>query len=49
MVSVRLRERIDARLQEGDLESLADELVARTLDPYAAVDMLMGKLAEENP
>lgn len=49
MVAVRLRERIDARLQEGDLESLADELVARTLDPYAAVDMLMGKLAEESP
>ena len=48
MVAVRLRDRIDARLQEGDLEALADDLVARKLDPYAAVDMLMGKLVEEN-
>jgi LAO/AO transport system kinase len=48
MVSVRLRERIDTRLQEGDLEALADDLVSRKIDPYAAVDMLMGKLGEEN-
>jgi hypothetical protein len=47
MVAVRLRDRIDARLQEGDLEALADDLVARKVDPYAAVDMLMEKLGEE--
>ena len=49
MVAVRLRERIDARLRDGDLESLADDLVARKVDPYAAVAMLMGKLGEETP
>ena len=48
MVAVRLRDRIDARLQEGDLEALAGDLVARKIDPYAAVDMLMGKLSEES-
>jgi LAO/AO transport system kinase len=47
MVAVRLRDRIDARLQEGDLEALADELVSRKIDPYGAVDMLMEKLGEE--
>jgi len=47
MVAVRLRGRIDARLQEGDLEALADDLVSRRLDPYGAVDMLMEKLGEE--
>lgn len=46
MVSLRLRERIDARLEEGDLESLADDLVARRIDPYAATDMLVSKLGE---
>jgi LAO/AO transport system kinase len=47
MVAVRLRDRIDARLQEGDLEALADDLVSRRIDPYGAVDMLMEKLGEE--
>jgi LAO/AO transport system kinase len=47
MVAVRLRDRIDARLQEGDLEALADDLVSRRIDPYGAVDMLMERLGEE--
>jgi LAO/AO transport system kinase len=47
MAAVRLRDRIDARLQKGDLEALADDLVSRKIDPYEAVDMLMGKLREE--
>ncbi|MGH2710535.1 MAG: methylmalonyl Co-A mutase-associated GTPase MeaB, partial [Actinomycetota bacterium] len=47
MVAVRLRDRIDARLQEGDLEALAGDLISRKVDPYAAVDMLMEKLGEE--
>ena len=47
MVAVRLRGRIDARLQEGDLEALADDLVSRRIDPYGAVDMLMERLGEE--
>jgi len=49
MVSVRLRDRLAARLEEGDLERLADDLVARLTDPYAAADILVGKVTEEKP
>jgi LAO/AO transport system kinase len=49
MVSVRLRDRLAARLEEGDLERLADDLVARRTDPYAAADILVGKVTEESP
>ena len=47
MAATRLRQRVASRLEEGDLESLADDLVARKIDPYAAVDMLLGTLGEE--
>jgi LAO/AO transport system kinase len=49
MVSVRLRDRLAARLEDGDLERLADDLIARHMDPYHATDILMSKVTEESP
>ena len=43
MVSVRLRQRVAARLEGEALADLADDLVARRVDPYRAVDMLLGE------
>ena len=47
MVTVRLRERLATRLESGDLERLADDLVARRLDPYRAAAILVEKVTEE--
>jgi LAO/AO transport system kinase len=44
MAAARLRERAAATLQEGDLDRLADDLAARTVDPYRAVDMLIERM-----
>ena len=46
MVSARLRRQVAERLEEGDLERLADDLVARRVDPYAAADILVGTVTE---
>ena len=47
MVAERLRVRAQSLLEDGDLDALADDLSARRTDPYAAADILMGKLDEE--
>jgi len=47
MVAERIREAAAAMLEEGALERLADDLVARRVDPYAAADILMGTIDEE--
>ncbi|MGH2662585.1 MAG: methylmalonyl Co-A mutase-associated GTPase MeaB [Actinomycetota bacterium] len=47
MASVRLRDRVAARLEEGDLQALADDLVARNMDPYQAADMLVETVTRE--
>jgi LAO/AO transport system kinase len=44
MAAARLRERAAAMLERGDLERLGDDLAARTVDPYRAVDMLIEKM-----
>jgi LAO/AO transport system kinase len=44
MAAARLRERAAAMLERGDLERLADDLAARTVDPYRAVDMLIERM-----
>jgi LAO/AO transport system kinase len=44
MAAARLRERASAMLQEGELDRLADDLAARTVDPYRAVDMLIERM-----
>ena len=44
MVSVRLRQRAAALLEEGTLEELADDLAARRVDPYRATDILIRKM-----
>ncbi|MGH3112391.1 MAG: methylmalonyl Co-A mutase-associated GTPase MeaB, partial [Gaiellaceae bacterium] len=41
MVSVRLRERVAGLLEEGALAEVADDLVARRMDPYRATDILV--------
>ncbi len=47
MVAERLRERAASLLEKGALESLADELVHRRIDPYTAADTLVGTLGRE--
>lgn len=47
MVLARLRARVAATLEAGALEEAADDLAARRMDPYRAVDMLLDGLAEE--
>jgi LAO/AO transport system kinase len=47
MVAERLRARAASLLEEGALESLADDLVQRRIDPYSAADTLVGTLGEE--
>jgi LAO/AO transport system kinase len=44
MVSVRLRARAAELLEEGALESVADDLVARQVDPYRAADILVERM-----
>jgi LAO/AO transport system kinase len=44
MAAARLRERASAMLERGELERLADDLAARNVDPYRAVDMLIEKM-----
>jgi hypothetical protein len=44
MVSVRLRARAAELLEEGALESVADDLVARRVDPYRAADILVERM-----
>jgi LAO/AO transport system kinase len=47
MVSVRLRQRAADLLERGTLEELADDLVARRVDPYRATAMLMERVSAE--
>jgi LAO/AO transport system kinase len=47
MVAERLRARAASLLEQGALESLADDLVHRRIDPYSAADRLVGTLGEE--
>ncbi|MGH2674583.1 MAG: methylmalonyl Co-A mutase-associated GTPase MeaB [Actinomycetota bacterium] len=44
MVSVRLRARAAELLEAGALESVAEDLVARRVDPYRAADMLVERM-----
>jgi LAO/AO transport system kinase len=46
MVSVRLREKAAGMLEEGALSDLADDLVAKRTDPYAAADKLVASLGK---
>ena len=50
MVLARLRRRMAATLEDGVLEELGDDLVARRVDPYRATDILLARLspAEEH-
>lgn len=48
MVSVRLRDRAASMLEQGALEKLADDLVARRVDPYRAADILVGEVGRED-
>jgi LAO/AO transport system kinase len=45
MVLARLRRRMAATLEEGALEELGDDLVARRIDPYRATDILLARLS----
>ncbi len=47
MVSVRLRRRAAQMLEAGALEALAEDLVARRVDPYRAADLLMNEVGPE--
>jgi LAO/AO transport system kinase len=47
MVSVRLRQRAAELLERGVLDSLADDLAARRVDPYRATAILMERVAAE--
>jgi LAO/AO transport system kinase len=47
MVSVRLRSRVADMLEAGALEELADDLVARRVDPYRATAMLVERVASK--
>jgi LAO/AO transport system kinase len=49
MVAERLRARAASLLEAGALESLAEDLVERRIDPYGAADTLMGRLGQEGP
>jgi LAO/AO transport system kinase len=44
MVLARLRRRMVATLEEGALEELGDDLMARRVDPYRATDILLARL-----
>ncbi|HEX2030545.1 MAG TPA: methylmalonyl Co-A mutase-associated GTPase MeaB [Actinomycetota bacterium] len=44
IVSVRLRRRAAALLEEGALDELADDLAARRVDPYRATDILIERM-----
>jgi LAO/AO transport system kinase len=44
MVSVRLRARAAELLEAGALESVADDLVARRVDPYRATAILLERM-----
>ncbi|HYZ11343.1 MAG TPA: methylmalonyl Co-A mutase-associated GTPase MeaB, partial [Actinomycetota bacterium] len=46
MVSVRLRARAAELLERGALESVADDLVARRVDPYRAADILVERMEQ---
>jgi LAO/AO transport system kinase len=48
MVSVRLRDRAASMLEQGAMEELADDLVARRVDPYRAADILVGEVGRED-
>jgi LAO/AO transport system kinase len=48
MVSVRLRDRAASMLEQGAMEKLADDLVARRVDPYRAADILVGEVGRED-
>ena len=48
MVSVRLRDRAASMLERGAMEELADDLVARRIDPYRAAAILVGKVGRED-
>jgi LAO/AO transport system kinase len=45
MVSVRLRQRAADLLERGALEVVADDLMARRIDPYRATAMLMDRMS----
>jgi LAO/AO transport system kinase len=47
MVSVRLRQRAADLLERGVLDSLADDLAAKRVDPYRATAILMERVAAE--
>jgi LAO/AO transport system kinase len=47
MVLARLRRRMAATLEEGALEELGDDLMARRVDPYGATDILLARLSTE--
>jgi LAO/AO transport system kinase len=47
MVSVRLRQQAAELLERGVLESLADDLASRRVDPYRATAILMERVAAE--
>jgi GTPase len=47
MVSLRLRDRVANLLEAGALEAVADDLVERKIDPYAATDMLVERVASK--
>jgi LAO/AO transport system kinase len=47
MVSVHLRQRAADLLERGVVDSLADDLAARRVDPYRATDILMERVAAE--
>jgi LAO/AO transport system kinase len=48
MVSVRLKDRAASMLEQGAMEDLADDLVARRVDPYRAADILVGEVGRED-
>ena len=48
MVSVRLKDRAASMLERGAMEELADDLVARRVDPYRAADILVGEVGRED-
>jgi hypothetical protein len=41
----RLRRRVAATLEDGALEELGDDLMARRVDPYGATDILLAGLS----
>jgi LAO/AO transport system kinase len=45
MVSVRIRRQAAELLEKGELEQVADDLMARKIDPYAATAMLMERVS----